>query len=245
MKTKTMYLLLLIMPSLAIASENTQLTPGQYITKGGWGYLSIKSENEGKLAFKLFSIVTNGHTCDLAGEILNGRTILKDDFQAKQNDKPCVVNLLPSSEGVSVTIDPNSGSCSSFCGLRGYFEGVYLKVPKSCAPEERKKSQAEFKRLYDRKEYQEARNKLEPLLKGCSDSLEWIEKGWVHNDLAVTQYKLGDLRGCQQSLKPYAADAARSEEDIRKEYPPRDADSYIAILKATRTNLKLCKSKTR
>ncbi len=46
---------------------------------------------------------------------------------------------------------------------------------------------------------------------------------------------------CRATLAPLAADAARSDEAIRNDYPPSDADAYLSVLKATRTNLKLCR----
>jgi len=82
---------------------------------------------------------------------------------------------------------------------------------------------------------------LAPVLTECDKTLDWISKGWMRNDLALTQYKLGDRAACLQTLAPLAESAGKSDEKIQEEYPPADAEIYLPVVRATRTNLKLCR----
>ncbi|MBI3229513.1 MAG: hypothetical protein HYZ45_04800, partial [Burkholderiales bacterium] len=61
------------------------------------------------------------------------------------------------------------------------------------------------------------------------------------NDLALTYHKLQNDKRCLELLQPYAEDAGKNEAEIRDSYLPSEADSWLPVLKATRTNLRLCK----
>ena len=100
----------------------------------------------------------------------------------------------------------------------------------------------EFKKLYDAGDYARAQAALRPVLADCGASMPWLEAGWIRNDLALTQFKLGDPQGCLLTLQPLRADAARSDSDIRAAYPPSDADRYLSILRATRSNAGRCEA---
>jgi hypothetical protein len=216
-----------------------QLQSGRYIREGGGGSLIIKQKKDGALSFVIETVGANGHTCGLEGNILSGRATL-ESFEA---GKPCIVNFLPKGGGVNVTV--NDSECQYYCGVRATFAGMYLVPVQGCDPLEIRKTRNEFKKLYDKKTYDQARTKLEKILRDCVNTLDWLETGWIRNDLAITQYKLNDLKGCQRTLQPLAADAARTDEDVRNDYPPSDADMYLPVVRAARTNLKLCTSGTK
>jgi hypothetical protein len=67
--------------------------------------------------------------------------------------------------------------------------------------------------------------------------------GWIRNDLAVTYAKLEKFDACEEILAPLKEDAVKSKDDIENNYPPLEAEVFWPILKATKTNLKLCKIK--
>ena len=65
----------------------------------------------------------------------------------------------------------------------------------------------------------------------------------MRNDLALTQFRLGDAAGCLRTLEPLAKDAAKSDAQIRDEMvAPTDVDNWLPVVKAARTNLKLCRT---
>lgn len=85
------------------------------------------------------------------------------------------------------------------------------------------------------------RAQLEPAFNNCAKTLDWLETGWIRNDLAITQYRLGDSAGCLRTLEPLAKDAAKSDAQIRDEMvAPTDVENWLPVVKAARTNLKLC-----
>jgi hypothetical protein len=237
-----------ILPApLAYAQARTQtqapasayaLKPGEYISEGGVGSLTLKSGKKGALRFAIEAVGANGHTCSLEGELNNGRAKL----DAMEEKNPCVVTMTPTAEGIAVK-GSESGSCSYYCGLRATFEAVYFQPAPACINRAIAAARKSFKQLYDAKKFAEARGRLEPILKDCSRSLHWMESGRIRNDLAVTLHKLGDLAGCQAVLQTLAEEAKATDSELQEKYPPTDLESYMPVVRSTRTNLKLCKGK--
>ncbi|MFO1128096.1 MAG: hypothetical protein U1E66_06665 [Rhodospirillales bacterium] len=208
---------------------------GEYVTEKGWGTLQVTSAAGKPTTFSLASIGGNMHSCQLEGDIVDGKASLEAD-----EDQRCIVEFVPGADGIQVG---GNDPCRYYCGARAGFEGLYLKVPEGCGGSAQQAARDTFKRLYDRKAYADARAALEPVLSRCGRILGWLDEGWIRNDLALVQHKLGDDRGCRATLAPLAADAAKSDDDIEGAYPPSDAEAYLPIVKATRFNLRLCQAK--
>lgn len=212
-----------------------ELKPGSYTTDQGWGSLTISRDKNGAFTFQIFAIGANAHTCDLNGTITNNKAVL----EAQEKDQPCIVSFSP--KGSDITVSDNDGTCRYYCGARAGFTGTYHLPPPACTNKAVQKTRATFKQLYDRKDYQQARLQLEPLLKNCGHLLHWTEEEWIRNDLALAQYKAGDAAACLQTLQPLAEDTAKTDAELRDSYPPSDADVKVSIIAAARTNLNLCK----
>ncbi len=225
--------LTLIAGSLQAAS--TAIHPGHYIAEGGWGDLIITSGENAALDFNLQSVGGNAHTCNLEGRIDGTTATLIDEAGGPS----CIVKFVVKSSGIQVI--SGAESCRNYCGVRGRFEGVYRIPPRGCDDVSRSKTRETFKQLYDRKQYRQALGTLSPLLTTCGPILFRFESGAIINDIAITQYKLGMREACLKSLAPYAEDAALSDSEIFENYPPADAESYLPIIKAARTNLRLCR----
>jgi len=227
-------LLLMVFFSPTYLYAQPEIAPGEYITERGWGNLKIKKDQNGGLSYQIDTVGGNAHTCNLSGEILNGKSVLEGE-----ENKPCVVTFTPTGKGISIT--DNDDACRNYyCGARAGFTGLYLKPSKGCDRASIKKTRNEFKRLYDKGDFALARAKLEPLLNTCSSIIIWDDLGRIRNDLAITLYKLRDYSECREVLHPLEVDANRSDEELRNAYPPADAPSAISIARATRTNLKFC-----
>ncbi|MGB7192464.1 MAG: hypothetical protein WBD81_03330 [Collimonas pratensis] len=211
---------------------------GNYITEGGWGNLSIQQKKPEGIVFEIHSFGANAHSCQLEGEIRNGRATL----ESSDKEKPCLIDFQPSSRGVNV-VPQTLQECREYCGMRAGFDGLYLKPVRGCENIDRQATKDKFKHLYDGKNYRDARLTIETLLNSCSTTLGQYELGAIRNDLAITQYHLGDFSGCLNTLEPYAKDAAIAANDAVKDYPPADAEAYSGILDAARTNIKLCHRK--
>ena len=238
---KAMALLLAAALSFAVACVSAAeigLQPGDYVTERGWGTLVIKRGNGGALNFQIEAMGGNAHSCGLDGEIRNGRAVL----EGMDKDKPCVVTFTAKADGIAVD-SVDAQICRYYCGMRASFEGLYLKAAPGCAPAALRATRKEFKALYERKDFSAARAKLESAFNNCAKTLDWLETGWIRNDLAITQFRLGDTAGCLRTLEPLAKDAAKSDVQIRDEIvAPTDVDNWLPVVSAARTNLKLCSS---
>lgn len=222
-------LIAMVLVGCGMAQAQTNPAPGSYvISEGAFGSLEVKAGNR----FTISTVGGNFHTCDLEGVIVAGK--------AKMKDSACVVSF--KLQGADVQVQGNAnGGCQEFCGARGGFEGVYKKPPPACQKTAMAQSRATFKKKYDAKDYPGAVAALQPVVTQCSSFLFWTERGRVQNDLAIAQYHLGDKAGCLATLKDLSEDAAKTDAQVRDDLPPSDADSYLPVVRAARTNLKKCK----
>ncbi|WP_137939714.1 hypothetical protein [Chitinivorax sp. B] len=229
----------LLMPLYNQAVNATPLPAGEYATERGWGTLSIKSVQNGKQAFSIDVAGTNGHSCGLDGQIINGIAKLTQDYSPGEI---CVVSFDGKAGQIDVGIKAGDEYCRYYCGARAYFEGSYFKQPSTCQQSNQRRTKDAFLAQYRKKDYQQAYDTLSPLLAQCSKFMHWYDEGRVINDIAITQYKLKDYAGCVKTLQPLAEDAALTDEQIREKLPPVDAETWLPVVKATRTNLSLCKA---
>lgn len=224
------YALVLLTASAASAQLSTPPEGDYVINDGAWGVLSV--EPRGK--FRLETTGANAHICGLDGVIVNGKS--------KIDNSACQLSFKAQGPDFQVTTN-GSDACQDFCGARAWFEGLYRKPPPLCEFKNMEASRKKFKKEYQAKNYTIALAVLNPVATQCKPFLHWVDSAWVLNDLALTQFKLGDRAGCVQTLKDLAKDAAMSDEEVTGNYPPADSDMYLPAVRATRTNLKLCTKK--
>lgn len=209
-------------------SQATTPPAGDYIYEHGSGQLRVKADGH----FDITTIGANAHTCALDGAIVRGK--------AKIDDTPCVVNFAVNADKVQVTTN-GADQCRDSCGARASFEGTYTRPTPGCTDKAVATSRKTFKRQYDARDYTAAQATLAPVLSDCDGTLDWITKGWIRNDLALTQFKLNDRAACLKTLQPLAEDAALTDDGVKEKYPPADAEIFLPVARATRTNLKLCR----
>lgn len=220
---------LALLAAVGLASAQAANPPaGDYIFERGSGALHVKPNGH----FDITTIGANAHTCALDGTIVHGK--------AKIDDTACVVNFTLDADKVKVTTN-GADQCRESCGARASFEGTYTRPAPGCTDMAVAVSRKRFKRQYDAKDYTAARTTLAPVLADCAPTLDWITTAWVRNDLALAQLRAGDRAACLQMLKPLAEDAALTDDGIKENYPPADAEIYLPVVRATRTNLKLCR----
>ena len=214
-------------------AQQSALQPGEYLDGRG-GYLQIKPGKGGNLAFTIHTVGMNMHICDVDGQIgKNGQAVVKPDG----DNVTCTVYFTSKADGIDVSLKKE---CPGFCGARASFDGMFLKPAAGCDRAGVRKARADFKRLYDKKAFADARTTLQPVLDRCIKTLDSGEEGWIRNDLAITLHRLGDPAACRKTLEPLAEEAAKTDAKIQEDYPPADADAVVKIARATRTNLKLC-----
>jgi hypothetical protein len=229
----------LLLASPALAQRGTaSLKPGEYLTEGAWGHLSLRPGNGNSLVFAIEATGGNMHVCALDGEVNGGRATL----EGADDKTPCIVTFAQTGEGVKVSAN-EPDACRDYCGARASFEGLYLRPSARCTKEAVATARKSFKQLYDTRQFAQAKAALEPVLTLCSRTLHRSEEGRVRNDLAITMHKLSDLSGCLQVLQPLAEDAKLTDAEFRESNPPSDGDMMLPIVRAARTNLRLCGSK--
>lgn len=222
-------------PSAAAAqAAGNTLQPGEYVTEKGWGRLLLKEQN-GTLTFSLES-TTGEDVCALDGAIDGDRGVAKGD----SGQPACDVKFTSTQQGIDVTAT-TPAECKTFCGYNGDFEAPYLRVKDGCGRDDLDRTRTAFKRLYDGKNYKEALTTLSPALAKCLPTLEWEEEGAIRNDLAITQYKNGLYAQCLATLDKYAEDAGKDDDAAVDGWTPVLADRYLAIVRAARTNIGLCR----
>ena len=233
MKTKRLIAFALAAVSgVAWAQQQGPFQPGEYLDRYG-GYLIVKPGSGGGNAFTLHTTGQNKSVCNAQGVIQKNRqAVLKDD-----GAKACTLYFEQKSDGIEVDLKE---ICNAFCGVGATLDGMFRRAEAGCERAGVRKARGDFKRLYDKKSFADARATLEPVLARCMKSMDVDTEGWIRNDLAVTYYHLGDTAACRKTLAPYAEDAAKTEAQLRQELPRADQDTAIRLARATRTNLKLC-----
>ncbi len=215
---------------------HAQVTPGEYVYPGGFGVLKIVASNGGALQFDIEVVGGNFHTCNLSGVIRNNEARMEESADDKQ---PCIVTFKPQKDGLAV--DSKFGrACSTYCGMRADFTGVYQRPPSGCAPSQVRHSRNRFKAAYDKKQYAEARGLLAPVVEKCLGTLNQYGEGWVRNDMAITYYRTGEHAACRDVLKPWLELAQTPDSEIKDGYPPSDAEEMLRLAQATRANMKVC-----
>jgi hypothetical protein len=218
---------------ITIPASAQTLVAGEYVTDGGWGTLTLSAGAKGATHFTIESVGANGHSCSLEGDVRNGKATL----EGLDETEICEVTMIATSEGIEVQ---SNDACRIYCGARAGVDGLYVRPAPECRSAAVASTRKKFKQLYDAKKFAEARGTLEPLLTKCESTLDWLTVGRIRNDLAVTLHKLRNFTACRAALDPLSDDAALSDAEIREKYPPSDADSVMPIVRATRTNLRLC-----
>lgn len=227
------------------AATPVPVQPGEYVTEGGWGTLTVKRGKEGAMSFSIEALAGNGHSCSLDGTIRDGVARLP----ALDEGKPCVVEFRAKTIGtggklLGIEVQERSEPqlCRYFCGARADFNGAYLTPPRGCRPSTIKDSRRAFIEAYQRKEYARAESWLAPLMVNCAQVIEPLSTYNIRNDLAITYYHLGERAACLRMLGPMSAILNASVAKIQGDYPPTDADNLLAVRKAGLTNRALCES---
>ena len=219
---------LVLISSQALAGDATP-EAGTYIREAGSGQLVVRADG----SFQLLSVGGNAHTCELSGRMQAG--------VARMVEAGCEVHFSPAAGQVTVSASDEQ-ACRYYCGARAWFGGDYRRPPAQCRYQAMRHARVHFKRLYDAGDYREALSTLAPVLEHCGAFLSAVNEGWMRNDLALAQLRAGDIQACRQTLAPLAESAAQTDEALNAANAPLDAEALLPMLRATRTNLKLCSS---
>lgn len=217
------------------------LQPGQYLTKGAEGSLTIQAKSQGGQRFHLLTLAGDGSSCALEGTVPAGQD--RANLEGLNKAENCIVTFKTLANGGIAIGAVDQELCQAHCGSQVPFVGSYDKVNAACQAELVSNTLAEFKLQYQAKDYARAKQTLSTLLTSCGSYLPWTQKDWAINNLALTHHQLGDDRACLQALKPYQTLMKSSDAKIREDYPPFAAVMKQQLVKALRKNAQLCGSK--
>lgn len=218
------------------APRPPQIEVGTYVTEGGWGRLIIDAP-KGKELPK-FSLDTENvdSGCTISGQLdKSGRAVVYEGAEPSQ----CSLALRMEANAVAISTSTKA-QCQAYCGSNGSFEGIYKRVSSNCAADAIEKARHDFKFLYDKKKYVEAKGALAPIYRSCVPTMSLADEGALRNDYALTLYKLKDKPGCLSALSKYKQDAARTDDQISEGMAPAVVDEYLTVIHAARTNIGLC-----
>lgn len=215
--------------------EGASLPPGDYVFEHSHGDLVVGSLEQGVQKFTIETVGANGHTCAVEGEIRDGVATIESTGDAPA----CEIRFAPKNRQLDVSTN-GADSCREWCGMRATFEGSYRLPVAACTATARQEGRKRFKQYYDQKKYDVAVTLLPPILAECADLVGEVERRWILNDLAITQFKLGRPADCLATLDPLREEAAKTDDELKEEIPPSDQYDWLPVIKATRANLKLC-----
>lgn len=223
--------------------------PGEYIAAAGAGRLDIvavapaaparrrdATPPPAALDFTLRSFGSNGHVCALEGRIVDGSAQLPtgDGVPA------CIVSFVATQTGVQAIDD--SRTCRYFCGSHASFEGIYLRPAPGCDDAGRAATRGLFQTLYAAGDLPRAQARLSGLLEHCDNTLHWLERAQIANDLARIHARLGRREDCLQTLAPMSRDAALDDASLGEGFLPEDAAAYLPQVRAARDTLRRCRA---
>jgi len=207
---------------------------GEYLSEGGHGRLVISSR-AGETRFDLDEMGANGHSCTVDG-VITGREV---KLVPAVPGQLCTVKFSTTAQGISVAHD-SSDACRNYCGARADFGGEYLRPEAGCTRAQQQASRKSFNTLYRAKSYAAALAVLSPVLNRCGRLQHWMTNAAIRNDVAITQYHLGQRAECLKTLQPLDARTTSSEAELKELLPPVDFDSFLSTAKATWHNKRLC-----
>lgn len=236
-RTPCLHLMAYAMASLFVGNVTAQqqAATGVYEARGGMSTLKIAQGKDGTLLFVMDTTGANGHVCGLDGR-LRGLVGLAN---VGASQAACVIDFKPGKLSLSVSTSTPE-ACRIFCGVRAWFEGEYFSPPQGCAATERKARRKAFTERYRAGQYQSALETITAFYTQCADFLDWIEIDAVRNDMAVTQWHLGNKAACLAVLKDTRGARQTNEDALGADLPPADLAGYLPVAKATWFNLKQC-----
>ena len=227
---------LLALATIFVAGVAAAAAPvaGHYVAEHGAGELTV-SRVRVALRFSIEALGSNGHSCSLEGPIARGVGTTEDGGSGV-----CRVGFKPIPGGYevqSLTVD----ACRDWCGARAGFDNRYVVLPTQCERPRYDARHADFMRLYKARRYAQALLPATALHRECARFQWFVDADALANDIAITQYHLGQPRQCLATLRGTFGWDYDADDDTSGTYlPPAEAESYAPVAKATVTNRRLC-----
>ena len=213
------------------ASAADSIKPGSYITEGAEGTLEVSGLTpDTPMKFVIAVVGDNGHVCNVEGEIRNNQATTEDE---------CIIKFEPHPDRITVIVsDVYTDACRNYCGARAWFPGDYFPVNPFCSRSLSIRS--DFSLNYKSGKFKKARDLLVKLLSECERFTDWHIQTEIRNDLAITEYHLGDKTACLKALDPIKRTFIDDPAKTNIVFDPVEGDWATEMVKTTRFNWKKC-----
>lgn len=231
----------LMLPVLGIAQPVAPAN-GHYATQPGWAELVVSFDGSQR-RFVLDSHQGNGRSCSLDGaiQVSTGKVIA----HTTQPGMPvCQLQLVAEGNGWrSEVLDV--AACRQHCGLQARLAAHFHPLPDACRWSAREQVRASFRQHYSRREYAQALQVLEQLQRQCGGFIDWLEADAIANDLAITQFRLGQPAQCLRTLEKTRVAGFSSEDQLdqlrsRLQLSRLEHQAYLPVARATLYNREKC-----
>lgn len=233
----------LILALLTQSAPAQTLESGVYVSQdgGSWSRLEIQVAKKNKAQdFRISTMGQNGHTCEVSGELLN--RVARNKREADEPTCQSKISITDAGLEFPSLFTAKGDSCHSyFCGVRADYDGIYKKVPSQCLKLDDKREL--FKLQYKSKNFRDAHATLTPLVERCTEYIFWVEATEWINDLAITRFHLGDLKGCRAVLEPLKENYILAIENQRGSPGITEEEWFNRISTAARFNWQKCGGK--
>ena len=215
--------------SRAVAPAVAPPAPGEYVTRGRWGNLSIEKDG----TFSIDSVGPNAHLCGLEGR-------LSGPFGETATKPACRFELVQNSrDHWKLRIaETDREACRNYCGARASFDHDYFADRPGCDGPALERSRAVFDGQYRARQFGSATATLEALFARCGGLIRQPTAENLANDLALAYHRAHQDAECLRVLKPLADNYATDPPWVS--FPPADADWGEPLIRKTRFNWKLC-----
>ncbi len=227
----------------SMAAKTPDVRPGEYFRKGDSGTLTVRSDAEKRLTFKIESIGGNCHVCSVTGSLVGG-VGKADEWLEDGSDSKCRISF--SVERSAMVVSPiTQEECRVYCGMRAQLDGEYRIPPPICKSGSRQRLRDQSLQLYRARRFSLATEPLQKLLTQCSEFMSLIEVDQVRNDLALAQYRNGNFPQCLATLNATLAAQVKDEEELKSGsgdvyLPPCEFINYLPVAERTWFNRSLC-----
>ncbi len=216
------------------SSGSTGETTHVYVTQGGWGELLLSGTRENDLLrFELRSS-SSGYECRMSGT--TSKSLQSTHVDPAPGTSHCQLTMHRIERGIDLgTTTPET--CAAYCGQNGSFKGLYLSVDPMC-------TQGTIQETLDQASNGNARpGIIKTIAERCMKTLPYSSVAALRLELAAAYDREGDQANCLSALSPYAADAARSDDEITEGMTGAAAEEITDIMEVVRSMMDRCERK--
>lgn len=213
------------------SSRSTGETTHVYVTQGGWGELMLSGTRQNDLLrFELHSN-SSGYECRMSGT--TNRSLQSTNVDSAPGSSHCQLTMHRTERGIELSTT-TSQDCASYCGHNGAFKGLYLSIDPICALGN---VQTTLEQAGSDKRGTEI---IRTMTDRCAETLPYSSVAALRLELAAAYDRKGDQANCLAALSPYAADVARSDDEITQGMTGAAAAEITGIMGVVRKMMHRC-----